>query len=188
MAKNTNTTKKQTKAEPIVINNPVELKVVTSYKAAVVVGIIAIFIIAIVASNPYCPESTTKDDGSTVTDTSEISEYTTAKTMKDYFTMKKQNSINVFYIARPTCGYCTKFQPVLIPVISKYNLKINYVNSDNETDTSMSDFMSSDSRLNEFGTPTLIVTKNDKIIYLHIGYMEEEALITFLKDSKLIAE
>ena len=175
------------KVEPITVNKQVEVRVVESYKAAVIVAIIAIFVVAIVASNPYCP-ATTNTDNTTTTDTSEISKYTTAKTMADYFTMKKENSINVFYIARPTCGYCAKFQPVLIPVISKYNLKINYVNTDNEDSTAMNKFMNSDTRLNEFGTPTLIVTKNDEIIYIHIGYMEEASLITFLKDSKLIAE
>lgn len=107
-----------------------------------------------------------------------------------YQDLTKANEENLILIARPTCGYCTKFIPILEEIIEEYGITVNYFNTDALSETEVSDFYSSSSlfKSDKFGTPTLLLTKNSKIIKYNIGYMEKEATINWLKDAKIITD
>ncbi len=107
----------------------------------------------------------------------------------EYLDIIDDNDISIIYIARPTCSFCKMFEPVLTSVLEKYKIGVEYVNVDNIlTESEWNSFYNSNEYLKagEWGTPTLIVFKNKEILNVNSGYVDEEALVKFLKDNELI--
>ena len=109
---------------------------------------------------------------------------------EEYQDLIKSDEKSLVLIARPTCGACTYFTPILEEIIKEYNLTINYFNTDVLTKEESSAFYNSSTlfQSSEFGTPTLLVVKNSKIIEYHIGYMEKDVTIKWLKEAGFIQD
>lgn len=97
---------------------------------------------------------------------------------------------SLILIARPTCGFCTKFIPVLEEIVEEYGIAVNYFDTDALSDEEVTSFYTSADlfQSKQFGTPTLMITKNSKIIEYRIGYMEKDVAISWLKDVGIINE
>lgn len=109
--------------------------------------------------------------------------------ISEYLDIIDDNDISIIYIARPTCGFCSKFEPVLTSVLEKYKIGVEYINVDNiTTEEEFNSFFNSNEYLKagEWGTPTLIVFKNKEILDINSGYVDEETLVKFLKENELI--
>lgn len=110
-------------------------------------------------------------------------------TVSEYLDIIDDNDISIVYIARPTCGFCNQFEPVLTSVLEKYKIGVEYVNIDNiTTEEEFNSFFNSNEYLKagEWGTPTLIVFKNKKILDINSGYVDEATLVKFLQENDLI--
>ncbi|MEG1597367.1 MAG: thioredoxin family protein [Bacilli bacterium] len=109
--------------------------------------------------------------------------------IKQYLSLKKEDKVNIIYVARPTCGYCNTQNPILKNVAFIYNLKVYYLNTDNFTREDNNKFMNSDESFKEgYGTPMVLITKNDKIIDKTPGLVSKEELIKIFKGNKIIVE
>ncbi len=100
-----------------------------------------------------------------------------------YQDLIKSDEKNIVLVARPTCSACTYFTPILEEIVEEYGITINYFNTDELSKEEASDFYSSSTlfQSSEFGTPTLLIVKNNEIIEYHIGYMEKDTTIKWLK-------
>ena len=107
---------------------------------------------------------------------------------KTYHEKIKEQKDNLILIARPTCSFCQKFVPILEEIVSEYNIEVSYLDTDTFSSEENEAFYKSSElfKSNEFGTPTLIVTNDQKIIKYHIGYMEKDDTVDWLKDAGII--
>lgn len=107
-----------------------------------------------------------------------------------YQSLVEESKDNLILIARPSCGYCTQFIPILEEIVDEYGIIINYFDTDTLSENETKQFYNSSSLYsgNKFGTPTLIITNNNEITKYTIGYKEKDAAVKWLKENGIIAE
>ena len=95
---------------------------------------------------------------------------------------------NLILIARPTCSFCQQFVPVLEEIVNEYGIVVNYFDTDTLNEDESKAFNQSADLFGskDFGTPTLIITNDQKIVKYHIGYMEKDDTVNWLKDAGII--
>ncbi len=105
----------------------------------------------------------------------------------EYLSLKKGSDLAIIYIARPTCSYCVKQGPILKNVAYLYNLEVNYLNTDELSQDGFNKLAQSDEYFQgRWGTPTILLVKDDKVIAKANGYRSKDALVTFFKENGLI--
>ena len=164
-------------------------------KTKILLIVIAVVVIGIALFMPYtkAEEQPIKLSSFECSDVSENQENDTKLnklSCKQYQDLTSSEEESVILIARPTCGYCTKYIPVLEEIVESFGVVINYFNTDALSDEEISDFYESSElfQSNKFGTPTLLITKNSEIIEYNIGYMDKESTISWLKEGNIINE
>lgn len=71
----------------------------------------------------------------------------------------------IVLLARPTCHYCQIAEPIIQNIAYKYDIDINYLNTDNFTDDAQKKFINSNETFKEgYGTPYLMIVANNKIV------------------------
>ncbi|MDD2378137.1 MAG: thioredoxin family protein [Bacilli bacterium] len=91
------------------------------------------------------------------------------------------------YLARPDCSWCQKAKPLLNKAAKKYNFEYLYINTGKLSQDELKSVLGRfNIDINEFGTPTFVVVKNGVVVDSNIGYMEENDLIYFLKNTEVI--
>lgn len=110
-------------------------------------------------------------------------------TVDDYLRIKAGSEAAVIYIARPTCSHCASQTPRMKYIKYKYKTEINYLNTD-EFDEEGNDYnklVSSDPYFeNDFGTPTILIVQNDKILGDIAGEREVSGVVSFFKEYGII--
>ena len=105
----------------------------------------------------------------------------------EYLNLIKSSDKQIILIARPTCGYCEKFTPILKQAMEDMNLTINYVKTDNFSSDDWSKFQNSFDYLasNEWGTPLTLIVQNGEIVDKNNGYVELDAIKEFFTKNGL---
>ena len=95
---------------------------------------------------------------------------------------------HIVYIGSASCGYCTKFQPIIKEVSEEYNLAVYYIDISTLTSADKSKLSTSNSYLkdNEWGTPTTLILLGSEVVDVLSGYVEKEELVSFFSDNNLI--
>ncbi|MGN0974095.1 MAG: thioredoxin family protein [Bacilli bacterium] len=112
-------------------------------------------------------------------------------TVDDYLALKAGSDVSVIYIARPTCSHCVVQTPRMKYIKYKYGVEINYLNTDefDEEGTDYDKLVASDDFFDEgFGTPTILIVQNDKIIDSVSGESEISDVVELFKTHELIKE
>ena len=114
----------------------------------------------------------------------------------DYKKIIKEKDINVIIVGKAGCKYCMSVKPKLNNISKAYKKKFNYLDlSDLESEDVKKFFEDiqkkgyDDEQLKEeqvFSTPTVLVTKDNKIKAYVSGSRELEEYIEFLKKNKAI--
>lgn len=107
----------------------------------------------------------------------------------------KSSTPEVIVIGQESCGYCMMVKPVLLSIADKYNVKINYLNmtelnnSENSKEI-LTEFNTSLAYLSEeeWGTPLMLIVKDNQVVGHYNGYGSEENYIKFLKEQGIIGE
>ena len=103
-------------------------------------------------------------------------------TVDEYLDIYNGNEEKIVLLSRPTCQYCKIATPILENIIYKYNVVINYINTDNLDGDSTSKLISSDEYFSEgYGTPLLLIVGNKKITDEIDGLVTREDYIEFFK-------
>ena len=107
----------------------------------------------------------------------------------------KSSNPEVIVIGQESCGYCMMVKPVLLSIADKYNVKINYLNMTelNNAENSkelLTEFNNSLDYLNqeEWGTPLMLIVKDNKVVGHYNGYGSEDSYIKFLIEQGIIGE
>ena len=90
-------------------------------------------------------------------------------------------------VARPTCGYCQIAEPILQNIAYKYNVDINYLNTDEFNDDTQAAFIKSDELFSTgFGTPLLLIVQNNSIVDKVDGLTDYAHYVVFLQNHGFI--
>ena len=95
----------------------------------------------------------------------------------------------IILFARPTCQYCQIAEPILKVINKVYDLEINYVNTDEFTEDDQKRVLDSDEFFNDgFGTPLLLVVKDNKIVDKVDGLTDTAHYVEFFTNNGFIKE
>lgn len=95
----------------------------------------------------------------------------------------------IVLIGYPSCPYCQIAQPIIQNLAYEYDLEINYLNTDNFTAEDEANLSKSDEFFDEgFGTPLLLVVKDDKIVNKVDGLTDKGHYKKFFKEEGFIEE
>lgn len=94
----------------------------------------------------------------------------------------------IVLIARPTCHYCQIAEPIIQNVAFKYDLTINYLNTDNLSDDDQANLVRLDDYFANYGTPSILVVQDGKIIDSLNGLTTSEKYIEFFNKEGFITK
>lgn len=185
--------KKTNKQDTIVISKDKLLKGI-----GITVGVLLIIILCFVASSKntenYSEKSTTEESSGedilqlAIKQAGEVNEdERTAPnqiTIDEYLNLYKGSEEVLVLLSRPTCQYCQIATPIIENLIYEYNIKINYLNTDELGEDGNSKLISSDEYFAEgYGTPILLLVGNGKIINQVDGLTTRDEYINFFKEN-----
>ncbi len=164
---------KETKSEKIVTK---VLKIV-----GIILGIVLILGIAIGVS--YIKgDNGSKEETETVTlETAGFNEVT----LDEYLNLIKGTEKSIILVARPTCGFCEQFTPILKQAMDEMNLTINYIDTDKFDQDEYTTFNNSLDYLknNQWGTPLVLIVQNNQVVSQNEGYVELDTIKDFFKNN-----
>lgn len=160
-----------------------------------IIGIIGIIVLIIISCSINPGDKTTNDSNNTLENATieaanikenEQKEFTEIN-VDEYLNKYNGNEKTLVLIARPTCHYCQIAEPIIHNLAYKYDLTINYLNTDTFYDDDKQKFMESDEFFeNGFGTPMLLIVSEGKINDMVDGVTDTSNYIEFLKRNKFI--
>ena len=111
--------------------------------------------------------------------------------MVEFTTLLNADTNSFVYLARPGCGYCEQQQPILKDLVSKYGFTVFYLNTDNLSDNDFLTIFALDTNIfgedgSKFGTPTMLIVKDGKIVDSIIGLTQSDSLEDFLTKNSII--
>ena len=91
------------------------------------------------------------------------------------------------YFGRANCSYCSMFKPVIEEVAETLKFEYDYIALDQMTNSQQTEaFQKVGADITKVGTPYMVIVQNGKVIGTHTGYMEEDALLEFLKEYNVV--
>ncbi len=119
-------------------------------------------------------------------------------TIDEYLELMKSEEPLIIYVARPTCSFCQKQQPIIKKVGGKYNLDINYLNTEEFWDYEKEDYTedgykfinSNQVYIDEggFGTPNTLIVQNGKVVDAIYQLATEQELVNLFNKYGFINE
>lgn len=172
-------------------------------KILIILGIVLAVILIIICSMVGTDSNNTKtdkvmEDGQTIVTNAQKESEAVKDEEKKEFTQINVDKYLEYYageenkiilVARPTCHYCQIAEPILQNISFKYNIEINYLNTDEFSDDDQTKFINSDDTFKDgFGTPFLLIVSNNKIVSSVNGLTDEDHYISFFKTNGFINE
>ncbi len=161
-----------------------------------IIGVILIVLLLIISCFISTDKKSSSDDIQTIISNAEKESENVKDNEKkefidisidDYLNKYNSEENSLVLIGRPTCHYCQIAEPILHNVAYKYNIDINYLNTDNFQDGDSQKLVESDSFFtNGFGTPLLLVVGNGSIKDKQDGLTDTNHYIEFLKENEFI--
>lgn len=167
--------------------------------AIIIILALMIIIIFIAGTKGSYNDSTSTLDTSTITndagsDSASIKDEEkadlTSIDIDKYLALKKSSdSYSVIYIGRPTCSHCVVQKPIMEHLVYKYNIVINYLDTDTLSDDDIDKFRDSDEYFSEgWGTPLTLIVKDNKIVDKIEGEASISTVTELLKKYSIISE
>lgn len=173
-------------------------------KVFIIIGVILAIILLIACSTIGEKTGTSNDLNNTSNDASTIvaNAQKESNAVKDsekkdftqidvdkYLDYYKGEENTLILIARPTCHYCQIAEPIIQNIAYKYDININYLNTDEFKDDDQEKLVNSDDTFtNGFGTPLLLVVSNNKIVDSVDGLTDNAHYTEFFKKYGYIKE
>jgi len=93
-------------------------------------------------------------------------------------------------IERTGCYYCQMYMPILEEYVNEAKIAVTYINTDNLTEEE-SELLSTTNKYlknNEWGTPTTMLMKGNRVIDTIAGYVEKDAIKKFFDGRVVMGE
>lgn len=111
------------------------------------------------------------------------------KLVKQVENALESKQAKIIYLGRPTCSYCSLLKPVLDRYSKKYEFTFEYINTDELSNAKLKQILNIlDVDYESFGTPYLAIVKNGKKIKEQEGYVSDDKLFAFFKESGFIGK
>ena len=106
-----------------------------------------------------------------------------------YLNLLKGDKYAIIYIGRPTCSHCHNQEPIMRYMVYKYGVTVNYLNTD-ELDSEGQNKLqkSNDYFQSGWGTPLILIVKDNKIVDKFEGETSIEDLKTMFEKYDLIVK
>lgn len=105
----------------------------------------------------------------------------------DYITKKDSDEINITVIGKSDCVYCIYAKPVLNQLVEDKNIEINYLNLTYLEQEDYNNLISQlNKELNDWGTPTMLLTQSGKIVDILSGYVSLDSYVSFLIENEVL--
>ena len=103
--------------------------------------------------------------------------------LSEYLNLINSGEKKIVLVARPTCGYCEKFSPILKKAKDDMNLEINYIDTDKFSNEDWTTFSNSLAYLNreEWGTPLVMIVQNGEVLSVNNGYVDLATIKAFFE-------
>ena len=99
-----------------------------------------------------------------------------------YMNALNGEELQVVYLGRPTCGYCIQFLPYLKQAQKEYSYKTLYIDTDKISNDDLTKVLETMGiELSSFGTPTVALIHNGKVVDMQIGYTEYSQFASLLE-------
>lgn len=160
-----------------------------------IVGIILLVVLLIVCASINPNSKYSNNSTSIIENAIEESSNIKEEEKKDFIEINVDEYLNkyngeeksIVLVARPTCNYCQIAEPIIHNIAYKYDLTINYLNTDNFQNDDSQRFIQSDEFFsNGFGTPMLLLVSNGKIDDMVDGVTDTKHYEEFLKNNSFI--
>lgn len=162
-----------------------------------IIGIIVVVVLLIIACliNPNSKTEYSDNPESIIENATNESSEVNENEKKEFIEINIDEYLNKYngeertliLVGRPTCHYCQIAEPILHNIAYKYDLNINYLNTDNFEEDGAKRFIESNERFsNGFGTPMLLVVSNGEINDIVDGVTDTRHYIEFLKENNFI--
>ncbi|MBO5138255.1 MAG: thioredoxin family protein [Bacilli bacterium] len=108
----------------------------------------------------------------------------------EYLSLKdSSDASSVIYIGRPTCSHCVIQKPIMEHLAYKYDITINYLNTDELSDDDITKLRDSDEYFKSgWGTPLTLIVKDGKIQDKIEGEASINTLTSLFKQHSIISE
>jgi predicted bacteriocin transport accessory protein len=101
--------------------------------------------------------------------------------VSDYLKLFNGSEDSYIYIGKTSCGYCQQINPVLHQIVDETGIVINYINLEKISQSDYNVLVNSNDVLKgDWGTPTLLIVKEGKVVDSQIGYKDYAATKSFL--------
>lgn len=154
--------------------------------------IVVLVLIIVFGASYFTSELKECDNGGSTTTTSSTNKGDLNEIgIDEYLDLLKGDEASIIYVARPTCHYCQEMEPIVKNIVYEYGIEVNYLNTDELDDEGQADFIESNDYFDEeggYGTPMLIVVKDDEFVDVLEGLTDKDTVVKFFKDNGLINE
>lgn len=97
------------------------------------------------------------------------------------------NEYKVYYLGRSGCSFCTLYTPNINYISEKYGVDYEYIDIDViTTEKQQQYFRKFEIDPTDFGTPTTVIMKGNKVLDKIVGFVDAETLFNFYKELGLI--
>ncbi|MDD2519024.1 MAG: thioredoxin family protein [Bacilli bacterium] len=104
--------------------------------------------------------------------------------VEDIFARK---GLSLVYIGRETCSWSQKFEPNINYLKKTYSFDYDYIDTDLYDEEKLTGILNKlNIDINNFGTPTIVIVENGKVLDSQVGYIDEKPLFDYLKENKII--
>lgn len=111
------------------------------------------------------------------------------KVINEFNQAYESKTEKLVYLGRPGCSACVTFRPIFEKVINDHKLSFVDINTDTVTTAQLEEIVTKIGlELERFGTPTIAVVKDGKVVNSSVGVISEDALLEFLKNNNVIAK
>ena len=108
----------------------------------------------------------------------------------EYKKMVDNGDAFIVIIERAGCTYCQQYMPIVEEVTKEKKVAINYIDTDTLSEEEFNELSTTNKYLkkNNWGTPTTLFMFGDRIVDSISGYVDKDAVLSFLKDRVVMGE
>ena len=111
-------------------------------------------------------------------------------TYGDYEEKVENEDAFIVIIERAGCSYCVQYMPIVEEVANEKKIPIYYIDTDTLTEEEYNELSTTNSYLkrNSWGTPTTLFMLGDRVLDTIGGYVEKDAVLSFIDGRVLMGE
>ena len=109
-----------------------------------------------------------------------------AKTVKNFDKTFASSEKKMVFYARKSCYYCQMQKPILKNIAKDYDLEYLNIDTDKLTKKQINHII--DKLGIDGATPVTAIVQNNKVLNIHVGYLDGKEYVDFLKEAGMLPE